>query len=165
VFFQGQFLRVKKNIRDDERGDLTFQTVSSVEKAVEEVRKLLASQSTTIKQPAFSQVVGDFFSAAETALAAGLLYPAVLTAAQGYEAALREASQMVDGPSNLPAGQLIRKLARHIRFDSERASTLYRIRNKLVHQTRPDELNLEQASEFIQGFRAGAEDLQTAKYY
>jgi hypothetical protein len=90
----------------------------------------------------------------------GYYLAAVLVAAVGFEASVRETARMFDVPNKqLPLSRLLRELSLRTSNKSkmETLITLNRIRNGLVHgEKQTSDLTREEALELIDAFRVGA---------
>lgn len=165
-FFQGQVLRIKKNIRDERNDERTYQGVTSLADAVNEIRVML--QVNAPAGPEAPEPVNHFFALADEGLRSGVYYSAAITAAQGFEFEARRVAEAVlkEDPMRRPLGIILNMLHSRIPETSwKQLRLLHRTRNTLVHETTPDSITPEQASELVSGFREGAEVLRNIIAY
>jgi hypothetical protein len=159
-FFQGQVLRIRKNIRDEDNDQRTYQGVTSINDAVSEIRFLIENR---LPRPTSSIPANDFFDSAERALEIGLFYSAAITAAQGFEHEAREIAEIsLARPMRRPLGQILAALRIYGSDGThEQLALLNRTRNTLIHETSPATVTKEQAQELVAGFKDGVEVLRS----
>jgi hypothetical protein len=158
-FLQGQVLRMNKNVRDELNADEVRDNFISIHEGLRELRAKKqaeeAAAATTNKETKrlpeefadkggvdIDAYDGDvlfakpFFVEADRAFRQGALYPAMLSAAVGFEHALREVgSRYLDLGKSKPLGLVLHELGK--RDTSQHivptARTLLQLRNGLVH--------------------------------
>lgn len=155
-FFQGQVLRIRKNIRDEDNDQRTYQGVTSISDAVNELRSILESR---LPRPAVPAPASDFFDSAERALQSGLYYSAGITAAQGFEHDARDIAKVaLAKPMRYPLGRILMDLRIYGTDEAHKQlALLNRTRNTLVHETAPNDVTQAQAEELVAGFKDGVE--------
>lgn len=159
-FFQGQVLRIRKNIRDEDNDQRTYQGVTSINDAVSEIRSLIENRLPSVAASALSN---NFFDSADRALQNGLSYSAAITAAQGFEHEARDVAEILLARRMRTAlGQILMALRPHMSDGTfQQLALLNRTRNTLIHETSADSISNEQARELVAGFRDGVEVLRT----
>jgi hypothetical protein len=164
-FLQGQVLRVNKNVRDEINADEVRDNFVSIHAGLLELRgkkqaetdaaaeadkeaKRLPEEFTEKGGVDIDAYDGDvlfakpFFVEADRAFRLGALYPAVLSAAVGFEHALREvATRYLSMKRSRPPGLILHELGnKYGGFDQmiPTAQTLLQVRNGLVHGDKYD---------------------------
>jgi hypothetical protein len=126
--------------------------------AIEELRRSLDNNVRNLAPPRSLPTIEfeDFFSAATRAFDNNLFYSSAITAAQGFENAVRRVADQAGIPSNSRGlGVLLMQLG----LQGPEWSALVRARNFLVHQASPDSVRKEQAEQLIASFRKGVDAL------
>jgi hypothetical protein len=179
-FLQGQVLRVSKNVRDEDNASEFRNRFASIQEGVDALRTQTAAhpQPPGHPRPVPSEATSDAFREAESlikqarmSLANNLYYPAVLTAAVGFEHELRMAAARLDmSPNRLTLGAIIRQMVAQTSRDDmlQRLETLVRLRNGLVHPN-PDSANISEAeaTDIVNAFQEGIEwvEQQVESYF
>lgn len=155
-FFQGQVLRIRKNIRDEDSDQRTYQGVTSINDAVNELRSLMEAR---LPRPAVPAPASDFFDSAERALQNGLYYSAAITAAQGFEHEARDIAKVaLARPMRHPLTRILMELRIYGTDEAhKKLALLNRTRNTLIHETAPADVTQVQAKELVAGFKDGVE--------
>jgi hypothetical protein len=161
---QGQVLRMAKNVRDEDNADEWRTSFNTLHEGVEELRRqrgLEPNQPEFQAHPAgFSE---PFIVQAQNSLGHHLYYPAVLTAAVGFEQTLRLAAEYMKLDTKRPMSVVARELGAIVKDNklTERLITLVRLRNGVVHPRRQGaHITRDEAELLVSSFEEGTRLLE-----
>jgi hypothetical protein len=188
---QGQILRVAKNVRDEKHATEVSDSFATIRQALEEIRKqnLVESGARAIPGAASKNdqgsLTGDFslqpqdaslanmtrrkfFDQAHQALHLGLLYPAALVAAIGFEQAIRDLASLERIETRQPLSAIVIELEQRHNLGelSAKLAALLHLRNSLVHaENKAEELSAKEATDIIDAFNTGLLQLYVRLQY
>ena len=189
-FLQGQVLRVHKNVEDKKNAERWDNSFASIQQALEALQQqpsslspIVSSRHSSEDETATPWTTSDtmedigtaravredlfrsraYFNQARSALEQKLYYPAILSAAVGFEHALRQTAKIIglDRRSNL--GLVIVELAKRSKNKNIEGElrVLLRLRNGLVHgETHVSLSDYSEAEKVIRAFENGTEFLE-----
>lgn len=163
---QGQVLRMAKNVRDEDNADEWRTSFNTLQEGLAELRRQAAAQPEPPEQetpepmPAASE---PFIVQAQNSLGHHLYYPAVLTAAVGFEQTLRLAGENMKLDTKRPMLVIARQLGEIVKDPklTERLVTLIRLRNGVIHPRKQGtHITRDEAELLVSSFGEGARQLE-----
>ena len=188
-YMQGQLSRMSKNVHDQQHDDAVMENFRTLHDAVAALQHQNLAAATPLppsrpeepppvvpQSPPKPDLIdldslhGDvlqsrkFFEEANRALQEGLHYPAVLSAAVGFEHALRNAGEKyLDIPRRKSLLFTLNALRRPNEEIAQELQTLLRVRNGLVHgDTYNEDIDEFEAGEVIRAFLRGVRNIEMA---